>query len=216
MEVVAWVLATATAAVLAVWGRGVNRMPVHWIFKPLTTLIVLAFVAAHLPAGAQRRAACVALAFSALGDLLLMCPPRWFLPGLASFAIALGAYVWAFSLGVSHVHAHWLVLLLPVAMLAAALVPLMAHVGGRLRTAVAVYGAVLAILIWRLLVRIDAPFVGTFAYGAGVVGALLFAFGDTLLAYRRFAHLHVPYALELGTYYAAQGALALALVYAPT
>lgn len=211
-----WVLAIGASATLAIWGRHPLRMPVHWAFKPMTTLLVLGLLVDATPPSLSRTLAVVALTLSTTGDVLLMLRARWFAFGLAAFMLALMAYSTAFSLGVPFRGRSLWLAVLPLVVLAIVLKPLMARIAVALRIALTVYGLALATLAWRLMVRHEVLSLASLTYVLGVVGALLFVVGDSLLAYRRFAGARIPYALELGTYYAAQTALAVSLVLEPS
>jgi uncharacterized membrane protein YhhN len=66
-------------------------------FKPLTTLLVIAFAWPRgVNAPAQRRFIRTGLILSALGDAFLLFPIQGFLPGLVAFLLAHLAYIAAF------------------------------------------------------------------------------------------------------------------------
>ena len=69
----------------------------HVVFKPLTTLLVIAFA---WPRGTgtprQQRFVRIGLVLSLMGDVFLLWPKEGFLPGLVSFLLAHLAYIAAF------------------------------------------------------------------------------------------------------------------------
>ncbi len=72
--------------------------PLAFAFKPLTTLLILAFA---WPRGAdapkQRRFIRIGLLLSLIGDVFRMWPKAGFLPGLIAFLLAHLAYIAAFT-----------------------------------------------------------------------------------------------------------------------
>ena len=95
-------LATLGTALLAMlsppWGLNVPAL--NFFFKPLTTLLILAF--AWLRGVGQplaRRWVLTGLLLSLCGDVALLWPEQGFLPGLASFLLAHLAYLRAFTRG---------------------------------------------------------------------------------------------------------------------
>lgn len=204
-----WGFSVAISALLAIWGKKPARLVLHWIFKPLTTLLILAAVLA-LPAGgkgAPRALVAAALVFSLAGDVLLMLPRRVFVAGLLAFLIAQLTYLAAFGSQLT-----WTPLLLLYALAIAALGAgvsrfLWPHLG-RLKLPTTVYITAIALMALSALCRLHGAEVSRASAAWGVAGGLLFLTADTLLATRRFAGRRVPYIVELGTYFAAQWCLA--------
>jgi uncharacterized membrane protein YhhN len=90
-------LVTGTLAILsAPWALGQPWLNI--VFKPLTTLLIIAFAwprGAATPA--RRRWVLAGLVLSLCGDVALMWPQQGFLPGLVSFLLAHLAYLVAFT-----------------------------------------------------------------------------------------------------------------------
>jgi uncharacterized membrane protein YhhN len=200
-----WVAAIVASAVVAIvastrgWRRGV------YVFKPLTTLLILGFVLTG-PANVYlhplyRPLVAVGLAFSLAGDVLLMLPRDRFVAGLAAFLVAHLLYIAAFT--TTGVHATWWIVL-PLAAYGAVLLRiLLPHVPARLKPAVAVYALALLAMAWTAAER-DAtspPPSGAFS----LLGGVLFVASDSALAIDRFVRqFRGADAVVLGTYYAAQ------------
>ena len=89
------ICALATVA-SAPWA--LNLPALNFIFKPLTTALVIAYA---WPRGrdqpAQRRWVLVGLSLSWIGDVALLWPQQGFLPGLVSFLLAHLTYLVAFT-----------------------------------------------------------------------------------------------------------------------
>ena len=206
-----WVAAIAVSAVLAIvastrgWRRGI------YVFKPLTTLLILGLVlttpadAYHHPLYQPLVAA--GLAFSLAGDVLLMLTRDQFVAGLVAFLIAHLLYIGAFTL--DGVWATWW-LVLPLAAYGAVLLRvLLPRLPGGLKAPVTVYALVLLAMACTAVGndRSSVP-----AAPLAMLGGVLFVASDSALAIDRFVR---PFrgadAVVLGTYYAAQTLIALSI-----
>lgn len=205
---IALAAAVAVSALLAIAGAYAPAMPwLHWIFKPLTTLLIAWSVwrmASSLP---RYRAWLLAgLALSTLGDVFLMLPMDAFVPGLASFLLAHLAYLLALRQ-----RERWFASAWPFALYAVVaglvLSQLWPTLPGELRVPVVVYVVVLAAMAAQALAvwvrRRDA------ASLFGAWGGACFVLSDALLAWDRFV---APFAAAafavLASYWLAQWGLA--------
>lgn len=150
------------------------------------------------------------LAFSLGGDILLMLPRDYFLPGLGSFLLAQVCYLFAFTAdhrltGKSTPFVFWA--LMGVLLLCF----LWPGIDGSLRGPVVLYAGFLLAMAAQAGSR--ALTLKTPAAIAAALGATLFVISDSILAVRRF-HGDVPYGhvLVLGTYFAAQWLIAFSVV----
>lgn len=182
-----------------------------FLFKPLTTLLVIAWC---WPRGrtvpAMRRWILVGLVFSLGGDVALMWPQAGFLPGLVSFLIAHLAYIAAFSRPLRFGARPWVFVLYGVVAVAI-LSQLWSDVPGGLRAPVIGYVVCLACMAaqaaawWR-----SAP--GSRQALFAAVGGALFMVSDSLLAINKFATPLPASALwVLSTYWVAQLCIAASL-----
>ena len=91
-----WTTAIVASATLAIVGAEIAALRgSHYVFKPLTTLLILA-MAQRLPrtgSADYRRLVVVGLLLSTLGDVFLMLPFDGFVFGLGSFLLAHIAYL---------------------------------------------------------------------------------------------------------------------------
>lgn len=202
----------AAAAATGLHIRAEYRGP-RWqvyVCKPLSTAVLLALAAFSQPAHGDRYqlAITAGLAFSLLGDILLMLPRDRFLPGLASFLIAHLAYILAFT-GAVPIGASPL-LLLPLLAAAVPLLRLLWPGLGKLRVPVVLYAATIVLMVWLawgMAWQFRTP--GTALVAAG---ALLFMISDALLALNRFRRpFHHAQALIMAFYVAAQALIALSV-----
>ncbi|WP_448142280.1 lysoplasmalogenase [Stenotrophomonas bentonitica] len=203
------ILLAAVAAIIGASLDGDGRW-LHWIAKPLATLLIAAIVwRAHAAPPGYRRAILLGMAFSCIGDIALMLPFDAFVPGLIAFLLAHLCYIVAFRAGFRAGRG----LLIAAALLAvfaginlAGLWPLLPN---DLRIPVVVYVVVLALMATLALARAwpksaATPSAPTSARWAAI-GAVLFVISDSVLAWDRFGGgLPAATLCVLSTYYAAQ------------
>lgn len=181
----------------------------HWVCKPLATLLIFRVVwhVAQPVSAVYRRRMLFAIAFCLIGDVLLMLPKDLFVPGLLSFLLAHGWFIATFSSDVRFAvhYGPWLACLAFGAGMAALLWP---GVASPMRVPILLYVGVLATMAGQALGRAswlrargDARAASARCAGAG---ALLFMLSDSLLAWDRF-RAALPWAALyiLATYYAA-------------
>ena len=200
--------AAALAALLAIASApwALDQPLLNFVFKPLTTLILLAYAWGRGAGMAvERRWVLIGLICSLAGDIALLWPQRGFLPGLVSFLLAHLAYLVAFTRRQRlAARPGWFALYGVIAGLI--LWQLWPGVPGGLRLPVLAYVACLgamaaqAAVVWR----------GGSARGAGLaLGGALFMTSDALLAINKFGG-GLPWASLwiLCTYWAAQWCIA--------
>lgn len=198
---------TFSSAAFAIFGSLTGQPWLVWLFKPLTTLLVIAHAWRQARAGsaAPRRWVLLGLVFSLAGDVALMWPqPQAFIVGLLAFLLAHLCYLWAFT-RVERLAA-WPWSFLFYALLAGGILArLWPGVPADLRPPVIAYvlclaamGAQTAVLWRRRGARVLA------------LGGLLFVVSDALLATNKFASGPLPLASlwVLSTYWAAQWCIA--------
>ena len=200
-------LPSAIVAIIAVSGDAA-WMPAHYVAKPLATIaaFLLALTARDPVSPRYRVAISAGLAFSLIGDVLLMLPTDMFAAGLGAFLVAQCCYIAAF-LGQSRWLGRPVVLAgytLVAATLMAALYPVLPPA---LRIPVITYVMVITLMatqsgVWML----ESPSDNS---RRAAIGAAFFLASDATLAIARF-RVDVPYRelIVLGTYYIAQWCLA--------
>jgi uncharacterized membrane protein YhhN len=199
--------AVIAAMLGGVLGEGADAWQwLHWVAKPLATVLVIATALAWPPITSRyRRRIVVGLICSLLGDVLLMWPADLFVAGLVAFLIGHLYFISGF-LGDSRLGTRplaWLGCLLLAALNLALLWP---SIPAALRVPVAVYALVLSAMGAQALGRAWSHAGDALAPPArrAAIGGLLFMLGDSLLAWDRF-HGALPLAAVwvLGSYYAA-------------
>lgn len=205
--------AILASALLAILGSslGGEAIWLHYIFKPLTTMLVWAMVwRASGVALPYRKAILVALLLSLCGDVFLMLPMRLgFELGLASFLLAHLFFLRAFTRD-APLFGKRLPLILLLALSVANLLVLWPGVGQGLQLPVLAYMLCLVAMTAQALSR--ALSLGTADGKLAACGGVAFLISDTTLAYNKF-HAPVPASalLVLGTYYAALYLIALSV-----
>ncbi len=200
---------TAVFACLAIAGSGAEDGAIwlHYLFKPLTTLLIFGLAWSSSPAVSlpYRSAILAGVALSLAGDIFLMLPrsvlSAGFLLGLGSFLCAHLCFLRAFA-GDSPLFAKPAVPLLLGTIGAGNLLVLWPGLSAGLRLPVLGYVICLLAMSAQSITR-DLHLRNSGSRMAAI-GGLLFMLSDTLLAYNRF-HAALPWSalLILGTYYPA-------------
>jgi len=184
----------------------------HWLAKPLATLLILwrAWRAQPAVSPGYRRWITIGMAFSLVGDIFLMLPVDAFVAGLVAFLFGHLCFIRAF-LSDTRFAARPLAILGCLAYGGLNLWALWPTLPDALHLPVVVYVVVLAAMGGQSVARAwthgDDALAGAAQWAAG--GALLFMLSDTLLAWNRFRFAIPLSALwVLATYYAALWCLA--------
>ena len=182
----------------------------EYIFKPLTTLLIL-LIALLGPAEENvlyKWAITVGLALSLAGDIFLLLPRERFIYGLVSFLIAHIFFIVAFA---SEGFSSSILVFIPFAIYGIIiLVILRPHLGKLLLPAI-IYALALMVMGWQAAGRwTDA---GSQSSMLALLGALLFIFSDSIMMLHRFRSPH-PNArlLYMSLYYLALWLLAISVV----
>jgi sterol desaturase/sphingolipid hydroxylase (fatty acid hydroxylase superfamily)/uncharacterized membrane protein YhhN len=179
----------------------------YMVFKPLTMMIAITFVAIYAYStrakGRFHALLLAALVFSLAGDVFLMLPGNYFIPGLASFLVAHIFYIALFRQGQVWFPSKRAL----VGVLAVGAVMYSIIWGGLndpvLKIAVAAYVTVISLMAAQAMGR--ATTTGDAAARWVALGACVFMVSDSLIAINKFV---TPVALSslwiLATYYCAQ------------
>ena len=179
-----------------------------YVFKPLTTILItlVALQTKHATATGYRTLVVAGLLCSLAGDVFLMLPRDRFVAGLLCFLCAHLCYVAAFASDGGLALSVWAGAAL--AGYGALMLGLLWPRLGSLKGPVAVYVAVILLMVWVASSRY--PGAGPPGSGLAAAGALAFAASDSLLAWNRFkGGFRAARALVLGTYFVAQYLIAL-------
>jgi sterol desaturase/sphingolipid hydroxylase (fatty acid hydroxylase superfamily)/uncharacterized membrane protein YhhN len=198
---------TIESAALSTVSSALEWPWLHLVFKPLTLLLAIGWVAARGRTHAQTRRSrallLCALAACLAGDVLLMLPGDHFIAGLACFLVAHVFFLVMFGQGLP-----WLpsrpALLGTLGSAAAVYAWLLPGLDGPLlQLAVVVYGLAIALMAAQALGR--AQVLADAHARLAALGACLFMLSDGLLAIDRFVHpLPLAPFWVLASYYLAQ------------
>ncbi|WP_343635828.1 lysoplasmalogenase [Roseateles sp.] len=207
-------LLSAAVAILALSQPAQLPPALGFVFKPLTTVLILLH-AWHRGASEPRLARWLraGLAWSLAGDIALLWPEAGFLPGLISFLIAHVCYIAGFCTRQRLGAVRWPFLMFGV-IAAAVLGRLWPSIPGALQGPVVVYVVCLAAMAaqawawWRRSVgHADEPLARWAAWGG-----TLFVLSDAMLAINKFAGpLDMASFWVLASYWPAQWCIASSL-----
>lgn len=205
-----WAAAVSACAALAIAGHYLpgGRWLIY-VFKPLTTVLILALAARGRAPSGYRLPIVLGLGLALAGDVFLMLHSDYFLAGLASFALTHVCYLAAFASDV-RLAPRGLPFALFGAVAAVVLAVLWPGLGAPLQVPVVVYTALLAAMAAQAAGR--AKVLGTPAARLAAAGALVFLVSDSLLAIDRFRFpFEASRAAVLATYWVAQSLIALSV-----
>jgi alkenylglycerophosphocholine/alkenylglycerophosphoethanolamine hydrolase len=177
-----WLILALMGAATFLYGVSVHATLLCLLVKPLPVLALLGWLH-DAPVSDYRRWITLGLLFSLLGDVLLAWPTDLFVFGLGAFLVAHLAYLKAY---LSDCRRLALLPLLVALVIGAGLLSLLiSHGLGPLLVPVIVYALAISAMLWRALARLGTQVPKRSAVLAAV-GALSFAFSDSLIGINRF------------------------------
>ncbi|OOE94740.1 lysoplasmalogenase [Salinivibrio sp. AR640] len=182
-----------------------------YLFKPLTIVLLMLIVGAHLSVSHYAQWVFVALLLSVVGDVFLMLPKDRFVHGLTSFLFAHLVYIFAFWAQFDGHMVWWLPAMLSG--LGVIVFLLLLPNLGRFALPVAFYIAVITQMVWAA----GEYWLNTHSLAAGMAfaGAILFMFSDTVLAFARFkGEFRAAQAMVMSSYFVAQALISASVVIA--
>lgn len=208
------ILPLAVTVALLIWAELRGKQRLVYLFKPLSTLIVIAMALLSLLEPRQNPTyfvgALVGLVLSLGGDVALMFHGnRAFLIGLVLFLLAHVAYTLTFSLLGRFSGWDALTALILLA-LAVAFYRLIRSGLGAMRLPVIAYMAVISLMVHRAVATLFSPVFGTAQALMVAAGAVLFYASDVILAANRFWKPWPYHRFSLALYYGGQMLIALA------
>jgi uncharacterized membrane protein YhhN len=207
-----WILSIAIFFSAFMTIRAYYVEPRQWayLFKPLTMVLILLLAwLAPMPAfPAYRTLVLVGLMLSLAGDVFLMLPGDYFLPGLVSFLAAHIAYVVAFG-----TRAGWQfswVALFPFLVVGVVMWGVLRAHLGKMKMPAFIYILAILLMGWQATnAWIADPTPLTLL---GIIGAVIFMVSDSALSINRFrTPFHWAQLVVLGTYFVAQWLIALSI-----
>ena len=198
------------SACLFIWFDLKNNKSFKYLFKPLTTILIIGLATIQEPGDYNQYKFLIisGLIFSLVGDIFLMLPSDKFVQGLSSFFIAHVLYIIAFSSGNGPYYE--LILVLPALVYSSIFLWILLPKTGKLTIPVILYSAVLLVFLWQAtgrfyyLTNTSATYV--------LLGAILFVISDSILGYSKFINKgRLSSLLIHSTYWGAQLLLALSI-----
>lgn len=213
-----WMVLAVQAAAIATASAALDYYYIHIIFKPLVIIFTIIYVSNYRRIMLESNVDLItiyilvtSLIFSGIGDVLLMFPGNFFIPGLAAFLAAHLLYIALFKISLRHLQtsgSRWFAnrTALAATLLAAALMYTLVYAGlpdPVLKIAVGLYAVVIALMAAQAIGRAHQLQTPRARWVA--LGACFFMLSDSLLAINRFVSPIGYSALWiLSTYYAAQ------------
>ena len=198
----------SVSAALCISGKYRRSPPRVFVFKPLTTVLLMGVAWAG---GASQTSygswVLLAMVFALIGDIFLMLPKDRFLQGLLSFLAAHLILIFAFTLEWPGMN--WS-LLPAVAVPGLGMYALLApHLGG-MKAPVALYITVIGAMVWTGCGRWLEG--GSVSGALAGTGAILFMFSDSVLGLNRFrSSFRSADLIVLSSYWASLWLLALSV-----
>jgi uncharacterized membrane protein YhhN len=202
-------LGIAASASVTVAAHALGHRSLVYIFKPLSTALLLLLVATGHSCFFSHYAMAIlaGLFFSFLGDVFLMLPSDHFRSGLFSFLLAHACYVFAFMYD-SPLATPVLPFVLCLAIGCSILPALWSGIPRCLRPPVVGYVAFLLVMAGQATSRAQHLHTAPALYAS--LGAALFVLSDSLLAWNRFRNpFPAAQALIHATYFPAQWLIAI-------
>lgn len=202
-------VALSAALLFLVAGRLDDAYWLRVVAKPIPVLMLALWVSGLRVKGRYQLAIIVGLLLSALGDILLEYSEATFLPGLIAFLLGHVAYIVAFLQDTRKLHPFYGAAAYAYGFFAAVFLMTTGELGGMIGP-VYLYILVITTMVWRAAARLDAPAVVRFSVVTGLIGAILFAVSDSILAFRLFGTpIQLGGAAVMVTYWLGQLGIAL-------
>jgi uncharacterized membrane protein YhhN len=196
---------------LTIRGKYTPKKRLHYIFKPLTTLLIIyfAFIAKINSTGLYGDLIFWGLILSLFGDVFIMLPKQKFKEGLFSFLAAHILYIAAFWQGVDKIN---LISIIPFLIFAAGYFYLTYNSYGKYFLPVLFYIFVITIMgisaLNRLIELTNQMSILI------LIGSLLFMVSDSVLAWNKFKkEFKSAEVIILSSYFAAQYLFALSILF---
>ena len=195
-------------AVLAIWGEYKPTRTQVYIFKPLTTILIMGIALLGVsPNVLYKTLIVIGLVFCLGGDVFLMLPAKYFIMGLVSFLIGHIFYIAAFATDGGLQLSWWL---LPVAVYGVIIYSVLHPHLGKMRGPVIAYVLVILTMAWQALTRWSM--LQTTGALLAAAGAVTFVVSDSTLALDRFREkFRSARVIVLTTYWLAQWLIALSV-----
>jgi uncharacterized membrane protein YhhN len=198
------------SAILHIRAEYVKHLPLIYIFKPLTTSLIILFCFLQTPviSPTYKYLVILGLISSLFGDIFLMLPSDQFIAGLVSFLIAHIFYIVAFTRE-SGFQFH-IIFVIPIVVIGLVMLKILLPHTGSITVPVIIYSTIILVMLWQAVERWNVT--SNQSSIVAFIGAVFFVFSDFILAYNRFVgQFKSARLLNLSTYYIAQWLIAFSV-----
>lgn len=173
------------AAGLFIIGHALDLYWLRMIVKPIPVLLMALWVYLLPGKKAYQWAIITGLLLSMLGDILLEASPKTFIFGLVAFLLGHVAYIVAFTRDSRQLFPWRALLAYGYGVIIFALFVTQGDLGDMM-IPIVLYIIVITTMLWRAASRVGVAAINAFSAKAGLLGAILFTFSDTLIATNMF------------------------------
>ena len=213
-----WLLLAALIfAALTGWGIWKTNRPLQFIAKPAVMIVLVIYLWTSLGLGGASLWFGLGMLLSLAGDIFLLWLDRFFIYGLLAFLLAHIAYLIGFNTPSSPPAAWGFVMALIIGLgglrVMRRILSAMTGEKARLRIPVAIYGAVISLMLLSAMLKLTDS-----AWGAGASllvasGAFLFVASDIVLAWNKFVSpIQNGRMINIGLYHLGQICIATGVV----
>lgn len=214
-----WLGAVFGIAMLDWYAIWTDHEKLNWFTKPATMLALLLWLGLTSGFSGKLLWFGLAILFGLLGDIFLLLPRKFFLPGLVAFLIGHLAYVAGFWFDLATLTVQHFALVLVIGVILFLVAPALLNgmrgkdFAKKLRAPVMAYMLIISLMVFCAASTLFSVEWKPAASGLAVSGALLFFCSDTMLAYREFVNAFPKARFWVRvTYHLAQIALVAAAV----
>ncbi len=173
------------AAGLFIVGHALDLYWLRMIVKPIPVLLMAVWVYLLPGKKAYQWAIIVGLLFSMLGDILLEASEATFIFGLVAFLLGHVAYIVAFTRDSRQLFPWRALLAYGYGVIIFVVFATQGDLGDMM-IPILLYVIVITTMLWRAASRVGVAAIDAFSARAGLYGAILFTFSDTLIATNMF------------------------------
>lgn len=165
-------------------GHYFDKPLLKYVFKPLTTILILLFAFVRMPQVSihYKEFILIGLTLSLIGDIFLLWPEKQFISGLLAFLLAHLLFILAMITDFGPYY-DWQYLI-PILLYMIVFLWIILPKSGKLVFPVVVYAFVLMLFFWQAAGR--AVYLAGSSSMDALLGAGLFVVSDSVLAYNRF------------------------------
>ncbi len=173
------------AVALFMVGQALDLYWLRMLVKPIPVLLMAVWVYLLPGKKTYQWAIIVGLLFSMVGDILLESAGNYFVFGLVAFLLGHIAYIVAFTRDSRQLFPWRALVAYGYGILVLLLFSTQGDLGDMM-IPVALYILVITTMLWRAASRVGVAGINAFSARAGLIGAILFTFSDSLIALNRF------------------------------